>query len=120
MLTVSLVIGHAPTRRFEAIVDSGSPSCLFHADIGEAHGLDIEAGRAGPLSGVVGGSKGNVYYHQVKLVVPGGMISIFGGFSRNLSVAAILGRHGFFEHYTITFDPSNKPPGLEIIRFHRA
>jgi len=37
-----------------------------------------------------------------------------------LSVAAILGRHGFFEHYVVTFDPQNNPPGLNLERFHRA
>jgi len=120
ILNVSLIIGHAPTRKFEAIVDSGSPSCLFHADIGKAHGLKIESGTPGPLSGVVGGSKGVVYYHAVKLVVPGNMISITGGFSENLSVAAILGRHGFFENYVVIFDPSSNPPGLLIERVHRA
>lgn len=120
VLTVSLVIGHSTTRRFEAVVDSGSPNCLFHADIGKAHGLEIEAGQRGPLGGVIGGARGDVFYHKVKLVVPGGLISIVAGFSDQLAVAAILGRHGFFEHYVITFDPRNSPPGLLLERFYRA
>jgi len=69
VLNVSLIIGHSPTRKFEAIVDSGSPSCLFHADIGKAHGLKVEEGDEGPLGGVIGGAKGLVYYHRVKLAV---------------------------------------------------
>jgi len=111
-LTVSLVIGHANSRRFEAVVDSGSASCLFHADIGIAHGLDIESGEEAAMGGVVDGARGKVYYHKVKLVVPGSMISIVAGFSKQLSVTAILGRHGFFDHYVVTFDPQNQPPGL--------
>lgn len=120
MLTVSLVIGHTTTRRFEAIVDSGSVSCLFHADIGKAHGLKLDSGKKGPLAGVIGGAGGEVYYHQVKLAVPGSIIPIVAGFSEQLSVAAILGRHGFFEHYVLTFDPQNNPPGLNLERFYRA
>lgn len=93
---------------------------MFHADIAKGHGLNIESGEPGPLAGAVGGSKGIVYYHRVKLVVQGDIISIMAGFSPALSVAAILGRHEFFEHFVVTFDPCNKPPGLELTRIHRA
>lgn len=122
VLNVALLIGHTQTRRFEAIVDSGSASCLFHADIGRAYGLNIEKGQGGPLGGVIGGAKGKLYYHPVKLVIPGigSMISITAGFSSDLAVAAILGRHGFFEHHIITFDQSLTPPGLTIDRFYRS
>jgi hypothetical protein len=119
-LAVSLIIGHAPTRKVEAVVDSGSCSCLFHADIGRAHGLKLHDGKKGPLSGVIGGAKGEVYYHKVKLCVGTHIIPINAGFSENLSVAALLGRHGFFEHFTVLFDPANNPPGFEINRIHRA
>lgn len=120
VLNVSLIIGHSPTRKFEAIVDSGSPSCLFHADIGKAHGLKVEEGDEGPLGGVIGGAKGLVYYHRVKLNVASQIIPISAGFSAQLSVAAILGRHGFFEHFKVVFDPSSIPPGLTIERIYRA
>jgi hypothetical protein len=39
-------------------VDSGSPSCLFHADIAKAHGIRVEEGDEGPLGGVIGGARG--------------------------------------------------------------
>lgn len=117
---MGLIIGHAPTRRFEAVVDSGSPSCLFHADIAKAHGLKVETGVEGPLGGVVGGAIGKVYYHKVKLAFGSNIIPITAGFSPLLSVAAILGRHGFFEHFKIVFDPSSTPPGLQIERIYRA
>jgi len=76
---VSLIIGHSPTRKFEAIVDSGSPSCLFHADIGKAHGLKVEEGDEGPLGGVIGGAKGLVYYHRVKLAAASQIIPSLPG-----------------------------------------
>jgi hypothetical protein len=87
---VGLIIGHAPTRRFEAVVDSGSPSCLFHADIAKAHGLKVETGVEGPLGGVVGGAIGKVYYHKVKLTFGSHIRPITAGFSPLLSVAANL------------------------------
>jgi hypothetical protein len=118
-LTVSLVIGHAPSKKFEAIVDSGSCACLFHADVGKAHGLKLKDGAKGPLSGVVGGACGEVYYHKVKLCIGSHMIPINAGFSETLTVAGLLGRHGFFEHFSVLFDPANNPPGFEITRIYR-
>jgi len=118
-LAVSLIINHATTKRMEALVDSGSDKCLFHSDIGRSHGLKIEQGKLGPIGGIVRGAQCKVYYHPVKLVIPGGIVSITAGFSDDLSVAAILGRHGFFENFTITFDPCSKPPGLVLERFYR-
>jgi hypothetical protein len=118
-LTVSLIIGHTPTKKFEAVVDSGSFTCLFHADIGKAHGLKLKDGLKGDLGGVVGGAKGEVYYHKVKLCIGTHMILINAGFSEKLSVAALLGRHGFFEHFSVLFDRRTIHPGFEITRIYR-
>lgn len=120
VLNVAIIIGHATSKRFEAIVDSGSAVCLFHADIGKPLGLKLKEGEEASLGGVVGGSRGKVYYHQIKLKVLSDIIPITAGFSETLSVAAILGRHGFFEHFTVSFDPCSHPPGLRIERVHRA
>ena len=119
-LNVSIIYNHAQTKRFEAMVDSGSPTCLFHANIGKAIGIKLAAGDEGPLGGVIGGASGKVYYHQIKLCLATHMIDVVAGFSEGLSVGAILGRAGLFEHYKITFDPCNDPPGLELERFYRA
>ena len=82
--------------------------------------MKLKDGMKGPLQGVVGGASGDVYYHEVKLCIAGAMIKINAGFSESLSVAGLLGRHGFFEHFSVVFDPSNNPPGFEITRIHRA
>lgn len=37
-------------------------------------------------------------------------------FSEELAIPGLLGRIGFFDKYTITFDPSES--ALEITRFH--
>jgi len=119
-IKVAIIFEHATSKRFEAVVDSGSALCLFHADIGKAIGLRLKTGEQGSLGGVVGGSTGEVYYHRVKLKVLCDIIPIMAGFSEQLSVAAILGRHGFFENFTVTFDPCYNPPGLILERVGRA
>lgn len=121
IVNVALIHGHAKSRRFEAVVDSGSPRCLFHAGIGEAIGIQVTKGRRGSLSGVVGSAApANVYYHHLKLVIFTEIIPITAGFSYELPVAGILGRTGFFESYKITFDPTSEPPGMEIVHVSRA
>ncbi len=120
ILKVSIIVGHAVSKRFEAVVDSGSGVCLFHADIGKQLGLKLKDRERGDLGGVIGGSKSDVYYHKIKLKVMADIIPITAGFSEKLVVAAILGRHGFFEHYTVTFDPCSSRPGLTVERVHKA
>src|ERR1700693_280562 len=93
------------SNRIEAVVDSGSPWCLFHADIGSHIGVDITSGIKETWGGVVGGAVGEMYFHKVKLCLPGTIIEVVAGFSAKLSVAGILGRSGFFDHYTVQVDP---------------
>lgn len=118
---ISNPTNHAqPTNRFEAIVDSGAPDCYFHADIGHAIGLKVDRGIRAPIGGIVAGATIDVYYHDIHLWVGADRIKIRAGFSEKISVAAILGRRGFFENFIITFDPSSSPPGFEIQRLGRA
>jgi hypothetical protein len=120
ILNISIIYRHAPSKRFEAIVDSGAPTCLFHGIIGKALGMKVESGEEGPLGGVVAKATSKVYYHPINLKFSDQLISIpRAGLSYDLSVGAILGRQGFFDNYIITFDPCNNPPGLILERFHR-
>ena len=109
-----------PTRRFEAFVDSGSPDCFFHADIGRAIGIRIEDGVEAPLSGIISSGSAPAFFHDVGLYVGPDIIRIRAGFCAQLSVAGILGRRGFFDNFTVTFDHSTEPPAFEIQRIHRA
>ena len=119
ILRVAIIVGHVTSKRFEAVVDSGSAVCLFHAQIGQQLGLKLKEGDHDKLGGVVGAAMGDVWYHEIRLKVMADTIPIVAGFSEQLSVAAILCRHGFFEHFTVTFDPSSTPPGFSIERVHR-
>jgi hypothetical protein len=49
-----------------------------------------------------------------------GIFEINAGFYDHLSLSGILGRHAFVERFTVTFDPANQPPGMEITRPYHA
>ncbi|MFZ0311113.1 MAG: hypothetical protein WAL85_00280 [Candidatus Korobacteraceae bacterium] len=101
------------SKRFEAIIDSGASSCIFHASIGRAIGLDIESGQLTETLGVAGAMA--IYLHDISLYAPGGIITTRAGFSDNLPIAGLLGMAGFFENYKISFDPVTLRCELERI-----
>lgn len=106
-----------PTKRFEALVDTGASRCIFHAAIGKAVGLAIEKGKEDQTIGV-SGKPTAIYLHDISLYIPGGHIfKITAGFSEELPMAAILGRTGFLEHFKVLFDPSGEIPGFDIERY---
>ncbi|MDA2913163.1 hypothetical protein MYX77_04250 [Acidobacteriia bacterium AH_259_A11_L15] len=125
VLWVRLIHKHSPpTRRFEAIVDSGSPHCLFHANVCRAIGIKrLESGVEDTLKGIVGGPnvpESPLYFHKVKIQVGAEIFETMAGFSSGLAVGGILGRRGFFGNFLVKFDCSTHPPQLEIERLHRA
>lgn len=106
--------------RFPAYVDSGSPWCLFKADIGDYLGLDVESGDKDEIGGIIAGTPEPVYFHRVTLFVEDlGTIPIRAGFVRKLSTHGILGRDGFFDWYHIGFDQSEKPPLVLVDRIEK-
>ena len=107
-----------PCKKFEALIDSGASICIFHSHIGESIGLKIQSGEEDETTGV-SGQRTKIYLHNVSLYVPSHIIKIRAGFTSELPLAGLLGRVGFFEHFKITFDPSNTPPGVELERIYR-
>lgn len=116
ILNVVLFYKHKRTPAIEAVVDSGSQTCLFHANFGRLLGIDIESGVEGPLGGVIGGAMGKVYYHKIRALIAGESYEIAAGFSHQLSCAGLLGQVGFFDHFITTFDYNPYPPCFEVTR----
>jgi hypothetical protein len=104
-----------PSRKFEAVVDSGASICLFHSSIG----LSIEKGELDETMGV-SGIPTRIYRHTISLYIFGNTFKIPAGFTDQLPLAGLLGRRGFFEYFKITFDPSSNPPGFDLERVYRA
>jgi hypothetical protein len=109
-----------PSVRFLAVVDTGSPYCLFSADIGRSVGLHIESGSVHYLTGVVAGAILPAFFHRVNLIVEDNWtIEVTAGFSDQFGAGALLGRRGFFDHFTVRFDHSTPTPSFEIERLLR-
>jgi len=61
--------GAKPGPRIAAVVDTGSPFCLFRADLGRQIGLEIERGIVQEIGGVVAGMGEKAYFQRVNLYV---------------------------------------------------
>lgn len=125
IIDIRLVHKHCPpTKRIEAIVDSGSPACMFHASVCQAMGIKLEDGISVPLGGVVakgqGGKEAPMYFHKVKVIIGLDQFQTMAGFSWGMAVFGLLGRRGFLENFVTTFDSSDYPPFLDIQKIHRA
>jgi hypothetical protein len=80
----------------------------------------VEDGIRDELHGVVGGRHVPIYFHKVRVLLFGEFFDTMAGFSRELSVAGLLGIRGFFENFIVTIDSSADPPRCEIEKIHRA
>ncbi len=54
MLNIRVARDHKQTPRFPAIVDSGSPYCLFKSSVADYLGFDFTKGVEAPIYGVSG------------------------------------------------------------------
>jgi hypothetical protein len=122
VLRVRVGYGHTQSPRFDAVVDSGSPWCLFRGDVGAIIGIkDITKGRKYALGGVIAGTREPAYFHKVKIYIEADwVIECMAGFCQKLGVTGILGRSGFFDSFRVSFDHSGIDPALEIERVLRA
>lgn len=97
-------------------MDTGAHQCLFHSELGKAIGLKIDSGEKSETIGV-NGDRTEVYLHSISLHVPGGhILKIRAGFTPKLPLIGLLGMTGFFDHFTVTFDP--KTNEFELQRFY--
>lgn len=118
VLLVQIIHNHASTKRFEAHVDTGTDYCLFDARIGASIGIKVNNGPEGEMGGIVAGSITKVYFHTIKLVVGAEMVEIKAGFSWDIT-ANLLGQTGFFDNFTVSFDPTFEPPCFDVERVPR-
>ena len=95
---------------YDALIDSGADFCIFHAEVGEALGLDICRGKKRDFSGIQKTSKrSEAFLHKVALSVQGfgrHKIETLIAFSYQISDYGfgILGQKGFLEHFPVKFD----------------
>ena len=102
--------------RYSALLDSGADDCVFHAQIGEAIGIDVKSGREKVFGGMGFGQLVG-YMHTVEIEVGGHWVQCLVAFSYGLVRPSptnpnkmeglpygILGQEGFFDKFKIIFD----------------
>ena len=119
-LLVRVGTGHVRTPRFPAVVDSGSPYCMFKAEVGELVGIRVEKGIEHVIGGIIHGPQEPIYFHRVKVYIEmDWVIDVLAGFVKKLGVTGILGRNGFFDNFHVHFDHSAYPPTLEVRKIEK-
>jgi len=97
---------------YDALVDSGADFSIFHAEVGEALGLDVPSGDKRYFAGVEK-SNGKVgaeaFLHKITISVQGFGVHeiktlIAFSYDINDNGYGILGQKGFFEHFPVKFD----------------
>lgn len=94
------------SMQYDALVDSGADFSIFHAEVGDALGLNIKDGYEIKYGGVQEGSPATAYVHKIILTVGGWKYETMAGFSDSIAERSygILGQKGFFDIFTVKFD----------------
>lgn len=98
------------------LVDSGADVTLLNASFAQLFRINLTKGKRIPLVGVMEGPEFAAYLHQVNLAVKGvGSADTLVAFtdSEKYPDLVILGRRGFFEHFTIKFEEHKKQIEIE-------
>lgn len=104
-----------PSPRFRAYVDSGSPFCIFKAELGELIGINVEQGEKDMIGGIISGVREPIYFHKVNLFVAADYVfQVRAGFMKKLHTHGLLGRCDFFDYFHVSFDHSSSPPFVEV------
>lgn len=87
------------------LIDSGADYCIFHAQVGEQLGIEVESGTKLTFFGTSGAPQ-VAYFHEVTFKVGGHAHTCQVGFSYEMNQLAygILGQDGFFNKWTVKFE----------------
>ncbi len=89
---------------YEALVDSGADYSIFHAEIGEAIGLNVRKGKSVRFAGVSGISQEG-FRHPVQLQVRNREFQTIVVFAYHLGIPyGILGQAEVFKQFVVVFD----------------
>jgi hypothetical protein len=88
-----------------ALLDTGADLCIFPASVGEYLHIPLDQGKRMEIKGI--SALAIAYFHEVTLGIGGWEHNCLVGFSPDfdkMNVSAILGHHGFFDHYEVLFN----------------
>ena len=106
VIPIQLIHGEKRVRYY-TLIDSGADLCIFHAEIGELIGIEVESGKLLQFSGI-SRQQLTAYFHDIKIEVGGYEFDCYVGFSRDIGNLpyGLLGQLGFFNLFDILFDYS--------------
>lgn len=106
------------TVKYDALMDSGADFCIFHAEIGEYLGIDIESGLREIFSGVEDSAGAEAYFHKLTLIIGDTEIETLIGFSYDIADHGygLLGQKGLFDKFLVNFNLLEKEIELKIQR----
>ena len=101
------LINNGKRIKYLCLIDSGADLCIFHAEIGEQIGVEVEKGKLLDFSGI-SASNMKAYFHDIRIDVGGYEFDCYAGFSRDLDRLpyGVLGQQGFFDLFISMFDYS--------------
>ncbi|MDP3640587.1 MAG: aspartyl protease family protein [Nanoarchaeota archaeon] len=93
---------------FKAFVDTGASYSLFHADVAEILGLELEKGESREM--VLGdGDLLKVFVHKIKVALAGKEFLASIGFSREVGIGFyIIGRKDLFDKFLVIFNEKER------------
>lgn len=114
VIPITLISGSSSIK-YLALIDSGADLCVFHAEIGEQIGIDIESGKKQEFNGIAG-EKMPAFFHHIEIEVGGYRLPCYAGFCRELTKMpyGILGQQGFFDAFYVTFDYNKEKVELKL------
>lgn len=93
-----------------ALIDSGADFTMFHADIAELIGVDLNKLQKMTFGGIQNGKTSEAFYTAINLELGYKTLNIPVMFSPDISDNGygVLGQLGFFNRFKVTFDYRNK------------
>lgn len=104
------------TAKYDALIDSGADFCIFHAEIAEYLGIDVQSGLREVFSGVEDSIGAEAYFHELTLTIGDKSIKTLIGFSYDIvdHGYGLLGQKGLFDKFRINFDLTEKQIELKV------
>lgn len=98
------------TAKYDALIDSGADFCIFHAEIAEYLGIDVQSGLREVFSGVEDSVGAEAYFHELTLTIGDKNIKTLMGFSYDIADHGygLLGQKGLFDKFLVKFNFSEK------------
>lgn len=114
VIPITLING-GNSIKYLALIDSGADLCVFHAEIGEQIGIDIESGKKQGFNGIAGETM-PAFFHHIEIEVGGHRLPCYAGFCKELTKMpyGILGQQSFFDAFYVTFDYNKEKVELKL------